>query len=281
MDIKITIANKHCTVQGAPVIVCGNSDYTMTFTFDAEWDKATEKTARFSYVRDGVRRYQDVKLTGDTAAVPAVYGTRELQVGVYAGDLVTSTPARIPCKKSIVCCTCAPEDLYPGPAAELRAELEALRQEVAASHRDYELIEDITLEAAVSYFTRNKDTNGVAYNFSAITIIVSAPACPNADSGTAYSLIFIPQDADEKYLYYHEHRNGVGTSKRTCIFKARSDHGLCDGYSFATNANSGNVYAEPGYNGPLWRNVAKIQLTIYPSIPIPAGTRIQIYGVRG
>lgn len=123
MNINVNITNKHCAVQGAPVIVCGNSDYTMTFTFDAEWDNAGEKTARFSYIRDGVRRYQDVKLEGNTVAVPPVYGTKGLQVGVYSGDLVTSTPGRIPCEKSIVCGTVDPEDMYPGPAKELRDEL--------------------------------------------------------------------------------------------------------------------------------------------------------------
>ena len=126
MNINVNITNKHCAVQGAPVIVCGNSDYTMTFTFDAEWDNAGEKTARFSYIRDGVRRYQDVKLEGDKVAVPPVYGTKGLQVGVYSGDLVTSTPGRIPCEKSIICGTVAPEDLYPGPAQELRTEMDQM-----------------------------------------------------------------------------------------------------------------------------------------------------------
>ena len=36
MSIKINIANKHCIVEGTPVIVCGNSGYMITFTFDAE-----------------------------------------------------------------------------------------------------------------------------------------------------------------------------------------------------------------------------------------------------
>lgn len=113
MEIKITIENKHCTVQGTPVIVCGNSDYTVAFDFDAEWELAGEKTARFSYVRDGARMYQDAPITGSTAEMPAVYRTREVQVGVYAGDLVTSTPARIPCEKSIICDTCTPDDPIP------------------------------------------------------------------------------------------------------------------------------------------------------------------------
>ena len=123
MSIKINIANKHCIVEGTPVIVCGNSGYMITFTFDAEWDLAAKKFARFSYVRDGKRRRKDVELIGDTVAVPPVYKTRELQVGVYAGDLVTSTPARIPCKKSIVCDTCEPDDLDPSQYEQMRNEL--------------------------------------------------------------------------------------------------------------------------------------------------------------
>ena len=131
MDIKITIANKHCTVQGAPVIVCGNSDYVINFTFDEEWAQAEKKTARFSYVRDGARKYKDVDLTGNTVAVPPVYRTRELQVGVYAGDLVTSTSARIPCKKSAVCDTCTPDDLDPNQYKRMHDQLtEELTEEL-------------------------------------------------------------------------------------------------------------------------------------------------------
>ena len=130
MSIKINIANKHCTVEGSPVIVCGNTDYEITFAFDEEWAAAAGKTARFSYVRDGKRLRQDVALTGDTVAVPAVYKTRELQVGVYAEGIVTTTPARIPCKKSIVCDTCEPDDLTPGQYEELRSDLNALQEEV-------------------------------------------------------------------------------------------------------------------------------------------------------
>ena len=103
MDIKISIANKRPTVIGTPVIVCGNSDYTITFTFDSEWSTAAQKTARFVYVKAGTIKFQDVNFTGSTVAVPVLSGTTEVQVGVYAGDLRTTTPARIPCEYSILC----------------------------------------------------------------------------------------------------------------------------------------------------------------------------------
>ena len=103
MDIKINIVDKRPAVIGTPVIVCGNSDYSIEFTFDSEWSSATAKTARFVYVKAGTIKFQDVQLTGNTVAVPVLAGIREVMVGVYAGDLRTTTPARIPCEYSILC----------------------------------------------------------------------------------------------------------------------------------------------------------------------------------
>ena len=103
MIIKINIADKRPTVIGSPVIVCGNSDYSIEFAFDAEWANASAKTARFVYVKSGAVKYQDVEFTGNTAPVPVLAGIKEVQVGVYAGELRTTTPARIPCEFSILC----------------------------------------------------------------------------------------------------------------------------------------------------------------------------------
>jgi len=105
LNIKINIVDKHPTVIGAPVIVCGNSDYTIEFAFDADWDAAAVKTARFVFHHDGAVKYQDVVFAGSSVAVPVLSDIREVAVGVYAGDLHTTTPARIPCDRSILCGT--------------------------------------------------------------------------------------------------------------------------------------------------------------------------------
>lgn len=102
-SINISISNKVATVQGAPCIVCGNSDYTAVFTFDAPWDVYEIKTARFVYTADGANQYTDVVFEGDTCPVPVLSGVSEVFVGVYAGNLRTTTPARIYCKQSILC----------------------------------------------------------------------------------------------------------------------------------------------------------------------------------
>lgn len=80
-------------------IVCGNSDYMIEFAFDAEWDGYDEKTARFIW--NG--QYQDVKFVGTACYVPIVTHTSELRVGVYAGELSTTTSATISCQKSVLC----------------------------------------------------------------------------------------------------------------------------------------------------------------------------------
>ena len=117
MKISISVTNKNAKADDPPSIVCGNSDYTIAFNFDSEWADYTVKTARFSYIVCGqLKRYIDVVFSGDECSVPVFHNIDAVEVGVYAGDLRTSTPAIIPCKKSILCDGGAPdapsEDVY-------------------------------------------------------------------------------------------------------------------------------------------------------------------------
>ncbi len=102
-NIKVDVADKVASVIGAPAIICGNSDYTITFSFDREWETFDIKTARFVYKRGGALEYLDVVFSGYIVAVPILTNIDEVYVGVYSGELHTTTPARIICKKSILC----------------------------------------------------------------------------------------------------------------------------------------------------------------------------------
>lgn len=102
-NIKISVSNKIPALEGTPSIVCGNSGYTITFAFDEEWAELPVKTARFVYSSGGVMKHQDAAFEGDTVAVPVLSNIREVWVGVFAGDLTTTTRVRIPCKPSILC----------------------------------------------------------------------------------------------------------------------------------------------------------------------------------
>lgn len=99
-EITIKVKDKIAETVGEPEIVCGNSDYTVTFDLDDEWSTYTEKTARFNYVRDGVRRHQDVLFSGSGCAAPVMDDVYAVEIGVYAGNIHTSTPARVPCVRS-------------------------------------------------------------------------------------------------------------------------------------------------------------------------------------
>ena len=115
-NIKITVTNKRAKLAEEKRIVCGNSDYTVTFAFDDEWAAHSVKTARFRYKVKGLSRKQDVVFSGNTCPVPALSNTEEVQIGVYAGDMRTTTAAAVPCDTSILCGSPVhdkpPEDVY-------------------------------------------------------------------------------------------------------------------------------------------------------------------------
>lgn len=96
-------------------LVCGNSDYQIVFQFDEEWAEHTTKTARFIWAD----QYVDVVFQDDICAVPVIMNTNYCAVGVFAGDLRTTTPALISCDKSILCSKGVPADPPPDVYAQI------------------------------------------------------------------------------------------------------------------------------------------------------------------
>ena len=98
--LNVNVANGVATYSGNEgEIVCGNSNYEIKFHFDEEWDAYSGKIARFVWNGE----HYDVDFTGDTCPVPIISDTPSFDVGVYAGDLSTTTPATVYCKRSILC----------------------------------------------------------------------------------------------------------------------------------------------------------------------------------
>lgn len=97
--IAITIRDKIAAVLNDVEIVCGNTDYVAEFDFDPEWVSENVKTARF----ETGKGYTDVVFTGTSCPFPALHDTTICKVGVFAGNLRTTTPAYIRCQKSILC----------------------------------------------------------------------------------------------------------------------------------------------------------------------------------
>lgn len=106
--IVIEVKNK---IAKSPVerIVCGNSDFEIKFAFDEEWAAHNVKTARFAY--NGT--FEDIVFNGDVCGVPIIRNANVCMVGVFAGDLRTTTPALVACDKSILCADGVPADPQP------------------------------------------------------------------------------------------------------------------------------------------------------------------------
>lgn len=112
--IEIEVKNKVARSPAAP-IVCGNGDYEIKFIFDDEWAAHNIKTARFAY--NG--HYEDVVFDGNKCVAPIIRGATVCAIGVYAGDLHTTTPALVTCHKSILCESGLPADPPPDVYAQI------------------------------------------------------------------------------------------------------------------------------------------------------------------
>lgn len=129
MIIKITVRNKIAMLAAPTAIVCGNSDYSIQFDFDDEWSAYETKTARFITGS----KFTDVVFSGDTVDMPIVYNTRMVAVGVFAGDLRTTTPALIFAHRGILDGTGSPA----APDADVyNAIMQALNDRIPEPSKD-------------------------------------------------------------------------------------------------------------------------------------------------
>ena len=199
--LHINVVNKVASYQKRDgAIVCGNSDYQILFTFDSEWEAYAEKTARF--IVNGT--FTDVDFNGNTCPVPIIRNASQIEVGVYAGNLTTTTSAVIPALLSVLCGGEPPtpenDKNYANEAKEAadRAEVAADRAEEAASSiagGDHSFATEIYVKEYAqpkgNYLTSESDptvpawakaTNKPTYN--AAEINYSGPELEEIDSGT-------------------------------------------------------------------------------------------------
>ena len=79
-------------VSGPQYVVCDNSDYTVVWQLDEEWAQFEHRTMQVNY-KDGT--YERVLFTGDSCALPAIPVPGPVHVGLFAGDIHTTRPARL------------------------------------------------------------------------------------------------------------------------------------------------------------------------------------------
>lgn len=149
MELLVTIRDKIATYAEMRPYVCGNSDYVIHFDMDEEWAAHETKTARF--VKDD-GTYHDQVFTGNDCPVPVISNTFSIRVGVFAGDLHTTTPAYIPAKKSILCGSGMPsapsDDVY----AQLMEHLNQIEQNG---------VSEAEIKAAIAAYLEENPVEGV------------------------------------------------------------------------------------------------------------------------
>lgn len=126
-DIKITIKNKIPTlVDKNAHIVTYNSDYSLTFEFDEEWEEYPVKNLLI--IADG-QKLVDKEFMGNTVELePLTTDSAICEVGVYAGDIRTTVSVCIDLWQSIYNDMDSPP-ITPDAYKELMAKISALQQQ--------------------------------------------------------------------------------------------------------------------------------------------------------
>lgn len=96
--VNASIKNRIMSVPDDVELVCNNPTDVIEIDFDEEWNGRTGYVARFEW--NG--KYFDVPFEGTQVKVPEISNTGWIMFGVYADNLA-SAPAKVKCKKSILC----------------------------------------------------------------------------------------------------------------------------------------------------------------------------------
>lgn len=95
--INITVKGKVAS-SDTKVIVNGNSDYAVNWVLDGEWADYDTKTMRVRFFDGSVI---NSIFSGTSCSLPVITETCMIEIGLFAGDLITSTPAVINCIRCI------------------------------------------------------------------------------------------------------------------------------------------------------------------------------------
>lgn len=135
--IGITVAERIARTDVRDVwAVCGNSDYTITWTLDEEWGAAHIRTAVFAWRDRYTNHSVPVIFEGTSCPMPAIPDALVVAVGLWASlpagseehILRTSSPAMIEMRRSSTADTDAPvitQDVYDELIAAVNAALDA------------------------------------------------------------------------------------------------------------------------------------------------------------
>lgn len=90
------------TLEKGAFLIGGNTDQTITFSFDEEWKAYPNKTVLFVYSQEGLTKYKSKKFTGKTVKAPLLTNINNVKIGVVAGEIMASTSVTVQSKTSVL-----------------------------------------------------------------------------------------------------------------------------------------------------------------------------------
>ena len=215
--INVTVRNKIAKSQPPAFIVCGNSDYTAVFDLDDEWAEFPNRVAVFVYYAGRERRNERVIFDGDECPIPTLRGVRAVEVGLEAGNIRTTTPARIRCFGCITDAAGTPQEPEDDVYRQILSRVDGTAQAATAAARDAQTAQTAASAAASSAQTAQTAASAAASSAQTAQTAASAAAssaqtaqdCAQAMAGTfdftgymRYRVVTeLPEQQDDNVLY--------------------------------------------------------------------------------
>lgn len=201
--INVTVRNKIAKSQPPAFVVCGNSDYTAVFDLDDEWAEFPNRVAVFVYQVGRERRNERVIFDGDECPIPTLRGVRAVEVGLEAGNIRTTTPARIRCFGCITDAAGTPHEPEDDVYRQILSKVDGAAQAATAAAEQAESAQ--TAASAAAKDAHTAQTAARAAESSAQT----AQECAQAMAGTfdftgymRYRVVTeLPEQQDDNVLY--------------------------------------------------------------------------------
>ncbi len=201
--INVTVRNKIAKSQPPAFVVCGNSDYTAVFDLDDEWAEFPNRVAVFVYQVGRERRNERVIFDGDECPIPTLRGVRAVEVGLEAGNIRTTTPARIRCFGCITDAAGTPQEPEDDVYRQILSRVDGTAQAATAAARDAQTAQTAASAAASSAQTAQTAASAAASSAQ------TAQDCAQAMAGTfdftgymRYRVVTeLPEQQDDNVLY--------------------------------------------------------------------------------
>lgn len=183
MQFDFKVENKILTpLNGEQAVIADNSDYSVHFVFDDEWASKT-KTVRFV----NGKNYVDVILPEDnTVFIPIeIMSPPVISLGVYAGDLHTTSCAKLKCRTSILTAEGTPAEPRENVYSQLVSCYDEVKRSLSDINGEFESIAASEAERCAA----EKDRQALYEELSAHADSYSnAYAVSVANEGTAQSI---------------------------------------------------------------------------------------------